>query len=257
MDKSGSISILGHKQFIGVEDAPSSLMFTGSIPIIVINAVAGLYILNDKTPLVRQLEFNAFFAKSIQITSDNYLSASINGGMRNYATNYSVLDTSDPEFMTDIGDTKPNIGFGIMYHSNKFYLGLSMPQLTFGEPDMTQTIQTDFLKSHYYFSGAYIFSISDNIKLKPATLVSYGKDKPIIAHLSGTLYLMEKLGIGFTYSSEKFIAGILSINFTNFKVGYSYETGTSGSNNSGGIKNARNEISLTYRFWEQVFAKLL
>ncbi len=257
LGKAGSISVLGHKQFIGIEDAPSSLMFTGSLPIPSINASSGLYILNDKTPLVRQLEINAFFAKSIRITSENYLSVALNGGLRNYAANYSTLDASDPEFMTNVRDTKPNIGFGIMYYSERFYLGLSMPQLTFGALQTTEVSQTNYLKSHYYFSGAYIFGIAEDFKLKTATLVSYAKDRPVITRVTGTIYLNEKLGIGVAYSSEKLVAGMLSVNFNNFKVGYSYETGASGSKNTGGINNARNEISLAYRFGKNILPKLL
>ena len=257
LNKSGSVSVLGHRQFIGIEDAPSSLLFNGSLPIRVINASTGIYLLNDLTPLVRQLEVNAFFAKSIQITGDQYLSVSINGGLRNYAANYSALDASDPEFITNVRDTKPNIGFGIMYYSEKFYLGLSMPQLTFGALETAQRSQTDYLKSYYYFSGAYIFNIAQDFKLKPATLVSYAKNRSVIARMSGILYLADKLGVGFAYSSEKTIAGILSVNFNKLKIGYSYETGASGSNSSGGINNARNEISFAYRFGKPLSPKLL
>jgi len=257
LDKNGSISLLGNRQFVGIEDAPSSLMFNGNLPIRSINAATGIYLLNDLTPLVRQLEINAYFAKSIQITADQYLSVSINGGMRNYAANYTALDASDPEFMTNVRDTKPNIGFGIMYYSEKFYLGLSMPQLTFGALATTEVSQTNYLKSHYYFSGAYIFGIAEDFKLKTATLVSYAKDRPVITRVTGTIYLNEKLGIGVAYSSEKLIAGMLSVNFNNFKVGYGYETGASGSKNTGGINNARNEINFSYRFRKNITPKLL
>jgi type IX secretion system PorP/SprF family membrane protein len=257
LDKSGSISLLGHKQFIGIEDAPTSLMFTGNLPIESIKASAGLYALNNKTPLVRQMEINAFFAKSIQLTANQFLSVAINAGMRNYASNYSSLDPSDPEFVTDVRDTKPNIGFGIMYYSEKFYFGLSMPQLTFGSPQTAFAEKTDLLKSHYYIAGAYIFGLAQDIKLKPAVLVSYAKNTPLLGSLSGTIYLYENLSVGISYNSDDFIAGILSLSFSNFKIGYSYGFGTSGNASAGNLNNARNEIGLTYRFGKKLLPKFL
>ncbi|TDQ07395.1 PorP/SprF family type IX secretion system membrane protein [Pedobacter metabolipauper] len=255
LDKSGFVSALGHRQFIGIEDAPSSLMFTGSLPITPIHASAGIYLLNDRTPLVRQLEINTFFAKSIQITSNQYLSIGVNAGMRNYASNYSALDPSDPEFMTDVHDTKPNIGFSMMYYSDRFYLGLSAPQLTFGNPETAFAQQTNPLKSPYFFSGAFLAVLSDEVKLKPAVLVSYVKNTPIAGSFSGTLYIKETFGIGAYYNSDKVIAGTVSVTFSNFKIGYSYATGI--SYNTRNLNNARNEIGLSYRFGSERSPKLL
>jgi len=257
LDKSGSIAALGHKQFVGIDDAPSSLMFTGNLPISPINASAGIYLLNDRIPLLRQLEVNTFFAKSIQISSNQYLSVAINAGIRNYASNYSALDPSDPQFMNDVRDTKLNIGFGLMYYSDKFYLGLSMPQLTFANPETAFAKQTGLLKSHYHFTGAYLAAFTEDIRLKPAVLITYVKDKPIATSFSGTIYIKDTFGIGAAYNSEKFIAGILSVNLNNFKIGYSYAAGTLGNDNTALVNNARNEIALTYRFGKQLLPKLL
>ena len=48
LDKSGSITILGRQQWAGLDGAPSSLSFSGNLPITAINASAGLIVLHDQ-----------------------------------------------------------------------------------------------------------------------------------------------------------------------------------------------------------------
>jgi type IX secretion system PorP/SprF family membrane protein len=256
LDKAGSMSILGRKQLIGIPGAPTSLLFSGSLPIESINAAAGIFAENDKIAVESQTEINAFFAKAIQVTGDGYLSVSINAGIRSYVANYTLLDAADPQFSTDIRETKPNVGFGVMFYSNNFYIGLSVPELSFRNLGNASVLQADYLKTHYYFSGAFITNVDNDISFKPATLISYVDGTRAIFNVSGTFYLKNLFSIGANYSTRQQAAGIMSINFSGFRIGYSYEFGTS-SGNLGSYNNATNEVSLAYRFGKTQAPKLL
>lgn len=256
LDKAGSVSVLGRKQFIGIDGAPSSVMVNANFPIESINAAAGFYVLNDQAAIEHQVEVNAFFAKSIQLTASDYLAVSLNAGVRNYVGNYSQLDSSDPQFMNDVRETKPNIGFGVMLYSTNYYLGLSVPELTIRSLGNASEQQANYLRTHYYFTGAYLADVSDDVKFKPATLVSYSKGSSVLANVSGTLYLKEQLGVGLNYRTDKKAAAMLSVIGKAFKVGYSYQFGTS-SNNLGGVNITTHEVSISYRFGNVTGSKLL
>jgi type IX secretion system PorP/SprF family membrane protein len=258
LDKAGSISAVGRRQFVGIEGAPTSLLFTGSFPLESIGGAAGVYVLTDQIAVEHQVEVNAFFAKSVQLADEQYLSVSLNGGVRNYVGNYTIVDPngSDPSFNTDVRETRPNVGFGIMFYSPQYYVGVSVPELTIRSLGTASIQQANFLKNHYYFAAAYLADVGDDIKFKPATLVSYVKGSPMLADISGTFYLKEQIGLGVNYRTNKKAAGIISVTSDTFKVGYSYQFGVS-SNNLGGINTAIHEVSLSYRFGSTSERKLL
>ncbi|OOQ59961.1 PorP/SprF family type IX secretion system membrane protein [Mucilaginibacter pedocola] len=256
LDKAGNVNILGRRQFVGIDGAPTSLLMSASVPLENIGASAGLFLVNDKFAVENQTEVNGFFAKSIQLASSSYLSVSLNAGIRSYVANYSILDPSDPQFSQDVRETKPNIGFGVMLYGDNYYIGVSVPELSFRNLGTASVQQANYLRSHYYFSGGVLLKLNEDVHLKPASLVSYLQGSPVVADFSGTVILKEQLGLGLNYRTNKQVAGIISVNANSFKVGYSYQFGTS-SSNLGGYNNATHEVSISYRWGTDLQRKLL
>ncbi|MCO5934705.1 PorP/SprF family type IX secretion system membrane protein [Mucilaginibacter sp. RB4R14] len=256
LDKAGSLSVMGRRQFIGVDGAPTSLLLSGTLPIQSINGAVGVYVLNDKVAIENQLEINAFFAKSIQLTGNDFLAVSLNAGIRNYSALYSTVADNDDAFKNDVRETSPNLGFGVMFYSDRYYLGLSLPELTIRSLGTASVQQANYLKNHFYFSGAYLLDMGEDMKFKPSALVAYVKDAALLTDVTGTIYFKEQLGIGAGYRSNKRATGILSVTGDTYKVGYSYQFGTS-SNTLGGFNTAIHEVSLSYRFGKTGVRKLL
>ncbi len=247
LDKAGSINTLASKQLVGIDGAPTTFLLNANLPIDAINGAVGLIVFNDKVAIENETEFNAYFAKAIQVGSNGFLAVSLNAGLRDYVANYSQLAADDPTFRTDVRQVKPNVGFGVMYYTDRFYLGLSVPELTITSLGTASVQNNTNFRNNYYFAGALLTDVSEDIKFKPATLVSYTKGVPVIADFSGTFYLKETLGLGLNYRTNKQAAGIITINVDSFHIGYSYQFGTS-SANLGGFNNATNEVTLGYRF---------
>jgi len=256
LDKNGSVSALVRKQFVGIQGAPSTFIFSGNLPIESFDGSSGLLVMNDKFAIESNTQFSAYLAKSIQMSDNNYLAVSISGGIKSYIANFSTLGPTDPQFRNDVRETRPNLGFGVMYYSDSYYVGLSMPELTITGLGTASVQNNTNFRNHYYFSGGFITQLADDIKLKPATMVAYAKGVPVTANISGTIFLKDMLGVGLNYRSDNEAAGIISINMNSFKLGYSYQFGTS-SNNLGGFNNSIHEVTLTYRFGTNLMPKLL
>lgn len=247
LDKAGSVNALASKQLVGINGGPVSFLFNGNIPINSINSSAGLILLNDQIAIENEIEVNAYFAKSIQLGLLDYLSVSLNAGVRNYVANYSALDSADPTFRTDVRETKPNVGFGVMYYTDWYYLGVSVPELTITSLGTASVQNNTNFKNHYYFAAALIADINEDIKLKPATLLSYATGSRLTADVSGTLYFKEAFGLGLNYRTTEEMAGIITFNIDAFHFGYSYQFNTA-SQNLGDYHNATHEVTLAYRF---------
>jgi len=248
LDDAGAINSATRQQWLGVDGAPKSYELNGNLPLESINSKAGLMVLYDKFAIEHQTEANAFFAKSIQVGTKNFIGVSINAGVRNYVANYSQLDgDGDPVFRNDIKSTKPNVGFGVIYYSDWFYLGLSVPELTIRRLGVASAQDPIDFRNTYYFSGALLTELGDDFQLKTAGLASYSKGIPVIADVSLTLYTKRIVGIGIDYRTNKEMAGILTLNINPFQIGYSYQSGTS-PENLGNFNAATHEIFLGYRF---------
>ncbi|WP_184547054.1 PorP/SprF family type IX secretion system membrane protein [Mucilaginibacter sp. FT3.2] len=247
LDQAGSINTMARKQWVGIDGAPTTFLLNANIPVASISGAAGVIVMNDQFAIERQTEANVYFAKAIQLGQNNYLGVSLNAGIRNYRANYSSLDSSDPTFANDVRETKPNIGFGVIYFSDWYYIGVSVPELTITSLGTASVQNNNNFKNHYYFTGAFITDAGEDFKVKPSILFSYAKGVPLITDFSGIMYIKETLGIGASYRLNEEMAGILTLNLDKFHIGYSYQFGTS-SSNLGGFNMATHEVSLGYRF---------
>lgn len=248
MNGAGIVDGMIRKQWQGIPGAPTTFIFNGSMPIAAVNgSSAGLMIRNDNFAVENLTEFSAFFAKSVQLSTNQYLGVSINAGLRWYKATYSTLDPNDPVLHDDINQTKPNIGFGLIYYSDKYYAGLSVPELTIRSLGNASVQSNNDFRNHYYFAGAFLARISDEIDLKPATLVSYSRGTSVIADVSAMAIIKDMLGVGVNIRTNSEVAGIIAISYKSFRFGYSYQFGTN-SNSLIGVNNATNEVTLRYRF---------
>lgn len=247
LDQAGSINTMARKQWVGIDGAPTTFLINGNVAIPSIEGAAGLVVINDQFAIEHQTEANFYFAKAIQLGQNDYLGVAINAGIRNYVANYSQLDPSDPVFSNDVRETKPNIGFGVVYFSDWYYIGVSAPELTITSLGTASVQSNANFTSHYYFSGALITDLAEDFKLKPSLLMSYAKGQTLITDVSGIFYIKETLGLGGSYRINKSqAAGILTLNLDQVHIGYSYQFGT--SNNLGGFNLATHEVTLGFRF---------
>ena len=248
LNRVGSVNSLYRAQYVGIQGAPNTFIFNGNIPLNNIASSTGLIIDNDNFAIEHQTVINAYFAKAVQLNSGDFLAVSINGGLQNYLADYASLATTDPQFANNVRETKGTVGFGILYYTNNYYLGLSVPQLTFRSLGVGSAIDDAYFKNHYYFSGAYLFNNEDSgIGFKPAALVAYVSGAQTVADISGTIYFRHILGIGVDYRTTSEMAGIISYNINNIRIGYSYQFNSS-SSNLDGFSNAVHEITLSYFF---------
>jgi type IX secretion system PorP/SprF family membrane protein len=251
-DNAANINVIGRRQWVGIDGAPQSFMLNASTPISGIGSSAGLVVLQDKIGSENLTEINAFFAKKVQLSGTNFLSASINAGFRNHKITYSSLDPTDPKFQnSDVNESITNLGFGVMLYGSNYYVGLSLPRLSLSS-------NSNATPNAYYLTGAYIKNMGTDFKLKPSVLLTYqGNALPLEYNLSATLFVKDAVGIGFNYRNDNALAGILSVNATkNIQFGYSYQFSV-GKYPVGSINNTTQEITLSYRFGKNLAAKFL
>jgi type IX secretion system PorP/SprF family membrane protein len=243
----GSINTLGRKQWVGVQGSPTSYLLNADAPVESINGKMGIIASNDALAIEHLTEVNAFFAKSIKLNATNSLAVSLNAGFRNYVAKYSEVDSADPVFANDVRETTPNIGFGVMLYSDKYYIGLSVPELNVRNLGNASVQDNTNFRNHYYFAAGLTSPISNDYEIRYAGLAAFSSGVTTVGDISALLNIKHTLGIGADYRTTNEVAGIVSINVDQFHLGYSYQFGTT-SSNIGGIGNATNEVTVGFRF---------
>ena len=143
-----------------------------------------------------------------------------------FATIYPTLPiANDPVFgQANPSSTFFNLGTGIFYYTNKYYLALSMP-------NMLKSKYLDFNGRkygtevlHYFLTGGYVFDLNPNLKFKPFAMVKTSVDAPTSFDFSANFLFNEKLELGATYRLEDSFGAMVNFAVTpSLRIGYAYD----------------------------------
>jgi type IX secretion system PorP/SprF family membrane protein len=230
---SGSLNITGisRAQWVGFDGAPNTNTLTVSAPLSSFNVGLGLSIVNDKWGPVRQNGVYVDYAYRVMLRSNQYLSFGLKGGFnlfQAYFTDLRIWDSPDMVFMYDVAiKFLPNLGVGIMWHGDRFFLGASSPKIL---KHRMQDVNggTAFREVlHLYGMGGYVFFISDIIKFKPTILYRWAERTPSYVDFTGSFLLYDQVWVGATYRMKNSYGLIFQFNVNpQLKFGYSYDLTT-------------------------------
>jgi len=233
-----SITGLYRAQWVGVDGAPKTQSFSIHSPLRNEKIGLGLSIVNDALGPASETYIDANFSYTIPFNNGVELSFGVKGGFHLLETDWSKgrYQNPDPVFAENLSLFSPTVGMGMYLHSDKGYLGLSVPNVinTKHYDDYKESLASE--RFHYYLIGGYVFNVSQSVKLKPAFLVKAVSGAPLIADVSANMLFNEKLTLGLAYRWDDAISGLVGFQISEgLFVGYAYDYTTSGlSNYTGG-----------------------
>lgn len=223
------IGLLHRTQWVGLDGAPKTTVAAISAPIRK-NVGLGLSVFADEIGPVK--EQNAFvdFSYTIQTSAYGNLAFGLKGGFTFLNALLSKLDLGDNEeddvFKEDIDKTYANFGAGAFYYTDRFYVGLSMPNMLnqFHLNKKNGVVSSAAEKMHYFLTSGYVFDINNNLKLKPSVLVKGVKGAPLSVDVSGNVLIHEKLELGLSWRVDDSVSGLINMAVTPMlRVGYAYD----------------------------------
>lgn len=215
-------------QWTGIEGAPTTQTVSAHSPILGDRLGVGLLLLNDKIGAINQT--GAYFQGSykVPLTNGARLSFGLQVGLNSYRANWSelgVFHNNDPLLQgNEQRGFRPNFGTGVMYYTDNYYLGISVPVIMgFGvrADDIQNTLIED---RHYFITGGYVFDINESVKFKPHFLVKLVESAPTQFNLNASLLIQEKVWAGLSYRSQESFSAIFQIQMSDrLRVSYSYD----------------------------------
>ncbi len=243
-----SATALYRTQWVGIEGAPRTLTFGAHSPLRNERVGLGLNIVSDQLGPATEntVDANVSYTIPVDVFGDLKLSFGLKGGLHSLQTDWSkgVSDPNDNLFQENISIFSPTLGAGLYLHSNRWYLGASVPNIlkTDHYDNFKNSIATE--RMHLFLIGGYVFHINENTKLKPAFFVKGVSGAPLIADLSANALFYDKFTLGLAYRWDDSVSGLVGFQINeSILIGYSYDATTTGLRN---VNDGTHEIMLRF-----------
>jgi type IX secretion system PorP/SprF family membrane protein len=189
----------------------------------------GLSFVNDRLGPTDENNVSIDLSYTIKTSETFKLSFGVKGSADLFSFDSTKLNaySQDNYLQSYTNKFSPNLGAGVYLHSDKSYLGLSVPNFfeTKRYSDNDYVVYKD--KMNFYLIGGYVFDLSSKLKFKPAFLGKMTQGAPLQLDVSGNFLINDKFVLGAAWrwsAAGSFMAGF-QVN-DGLYVGYGYDLDT-------------------------------
>jgi type IX secretion system PorP/SprF family membrane protein len=248
----GNLSVFGlyRTQWVGLDGAPETSSFSVNTPL-GNNVGLGVSLVNDKIGPTNENNISADFSYSIQTSATAKLSFGIKGSANLFNLDPSKLkpeNQGDSQFQNFKNKFSPNIGAGIYWHTDKAYVGVSVPNFIQANRYDDNEVAIFKEQINYYLIAGYVFDLDhyETIKFKPALLTKIVEGSPLQVDASANFMFNDKFVIGLAYRWSASVSALAGFQITDsLYLGYAYDRETTKLVN---YNSGSHEIFLRFEF---------
>lgn len=241
--------LLHRSQWVGLDGAPTTQIFTIHSPLKNQNMALGFQLVNDNIGPRTTQDISLVYAYKLKLGKGK-LAFGLRGGVLNYQYDWAKIEYKDQDDAIPTTANEnfilPNFDFGIYYNTNKFYAGISFDHLN--EPDFKLSVidtVTSVAKKNINatITAGRAFLLNKNLTLKTSAILR-GQSKQGHIDLSTGLLIKNTFYIGTTFTARETLILITEFNVTKtLKMGYAYDYTSSDLSNGGS-----HEVFIGYDF---------
>jgi len=233
-----SAAALYRSQWVGLEGAPETFTLNLHSPIRNSKLGYGISVVQDNigNGVVSETYLDAVISYTIDVSLEGKLSFGLKAGGNLLDLDFNSLRNFDvePVNVDNIENRfSPNVGLGLYYHTNKFYAGLSAPNLLQTEHfDNSRALANDvqFLsreRINFYMITGYVFDLGGNLKFKPALLTKVVGGAPLQVDVSANFLFNDKFSLGAAYRWDAAVSGLVGFQISDqLMLGLAYDRET-------------------------------
>jgi len=227
--ESVSGGLLYRKQWVEIDDAPTTGTFFVHSPVGK-NVGLGLSVISDKIGPVQENNFYGDFSYTLNLGGEHRLALGLKAGMTNHKVDFNSIYSTLPDLGDDVfGQGNPNktffnVGSGLFYYTNKYYVAFSIPNMIKSNYLDYQGRQYGTEQLHYFLTGGYVFDLNPNLKFKPSAMIKSSLNTSTSLDVSANFMIYDKLELGATYRLEDSFGAMVNFAVTpNLRIGYAYD----------------------------------
>lgn len=239
---------LSRHQWVGFKGAPSTQTLALHSPLPGQKLALGGVIIHDVAGPAKQTSAFVDAAYRIRTGKDTRLSFGLSGGVNFFQADLATLSTVEQERVNGniSGKALPNFGFGLFWHSPRYYVGVSAPKLLENTIGTDGTVVTNKEFRHYFVMAGYVTDLSQDLKFKPSLMLRAVEGAPLSLDVNANFLLRERVWFGAMYRIGNGIGAMAQYQFNEqLRAGYAFDLTTTriGAYNAG-----THEIMLSYDF---------
>lgn len=257
-----SFTAMYRDQWVNLDGAPKTKFFTAHTGFKRKNVGAGIQIYNDQIGVHDDIGIYGSYAYKIHMFGGATLSMGVQGGMNNRLSDWTrpgIKDANDPYMSGITVNFAPNFGAGLLYNTNVFYVGFSVPYILKNHVIHESSEMTNLSKEtrYYYLTAGHIFDLTHRVQIKPSTLLRIQENMPMGLDLNTNFIFDDIVSLGLSYRTGENIKGDIIMLFEllfhdSFRFGYAYDLSTS---KLGAQTNGTHEFMINYRLTVKKFHK--
>ncbi len=263
------ITLISRKQWIGLEGSPASISLFADAAILGRDIKErrnfredkrfslfsgnkqlglGLVLFNDKIGVNNTFQANMAYSYKISFGTYTRLSFGLQMGVLNFNQSLEKLENinaNDEVFSENIHVNKFNVGTGILFETQRYFAGFSIPSII--ENDLGSTVRNgEYQLRQYFFTAGYLIYLYPLYKLKPTVMVRNTEELPVQFDLNLYLLYNDRIWAGVSYRYKNSVNVSTEILFSqSFSVGLAYDISISEIRK---INHGSAEIFLNYVF---------
>ncbi len=226
--------MLYRRQWVDIEGAPKTATLSVHSPVGK-NVGLGISAVSDKIGPVEENNVYADFSYTLNLGGEHRLALGLKTGITFHKIglfseigNGFVPHLDDIAFAENTNATYFNIGSGLFYYTQKYYMAFSVPALLKKTYlDVTRNGQEYNFGNdvqHYFLTGGYVFEVSENTKFKPSFMLKTAFNAPISLDVSANMLFFNKFEIGATYRLDDSFGGMVNyMILPGLRIGYAYD----------------------------------
>ena len=247
-----SIFALHRTQWVGLDGAPVTNAISVNTPLNESKLGLGISLINDKIGPTHENTVSADLSYSIPTSETFKLSLGIKATANLFDLDISKLDPKDAgdASLQNYNKFSPNIGAGVYLHSDKAYLGFSIPNFIQTNRYDDNEVSVYKEKINTYLIAGYVFDLNQDIKFKPALITKMVEGAPLQIDLSGNFMFSEKFVVGIAYRWSASLSAMAGFQVSDgLYIGYGYDKESTNLKN---YNSGSHEIFLRYEIFKKI-----
>ena len=218
------------KFWSGLNGSPSLQTLSGHMAF-ADNMGAGGKIFNYSAGPISKTGIEGTYAYNLKLNDNGMkLAFGLSAQLYQFYLNKAALTMENPnDYAVMYGTDKmivPDFNFGTFFYDSEkhYYAGISIMQLMGRKVSL---LNKDYLNNdqvrNYYFTGGYIYEISDNLTLQPSVLAKFIEAGLYQVDINVNATIKKLVNFGISYRTDNAVVAMLGICTEKFTFGYAYD----------------------------------
>jgi type IX secretion system PorP/SprF family membrane protein len=230
-------AIYRNQWWSGVDGAPRDINLWGHMPFAKRKNGLGLNLISDNIGMDNIFKLGVDYAYRILLPNRNVLALGLGAQFETARTDWSetnaYVSPNDPDIANSATRNSTfNVGPGVYFKNQKFYLGVSIPKLLANSlyedrDEFSGKVNT------YFLQGGLSLPISSTVEFLPNAQIRYNPNSPFDFDLNANVMFNDALMLGLMYRYEDSLDGLVVYQFNSgLRLGVAIDFTTSELNNA-------------------------